>query len=92
MQYRSSGWSLYPRMSSGDVCMYEPVLHPDTIEVDDIVFCEVQPGNRYFAHKVLEIYRHGDKRYFTIGNQKAFQNGYCEDHNIHGRLIQVFRP
>jgi len=71
--------------------MFEPVLHPETIKLGDIVFCSVQPNNRFFAHKVLEIYWHGDKRYFTIGNQVGFQNWYCEDHHIYGRLIEVGR-
>ena len=92
VQYKSSGNSLYPHVHSNDVCMFEPVLYPETIKLNDIVFCEVQPGNRYFAHKVLDIYRDSGKRYFTIGNQQGFQNGHCEDHHIHGRLIEVFRP
>ena len=64
----------------------------DTIKLDDIVFCQVQPKNRFFAHKVLKIELHGGKRYFTIGNQKGFRNGWCEDHHIYGRLIEVVRP
>ena len=92
VQYRSSGNSLYPYVHSNDICMFEPVLHPETIKLGDIVFCSVQPNNRCFAHKVLEIYWHGDKRYFTIGNQVGFQNWYCEDHHIYGRLIEVVRP
>ena len=68
VQYRSSGWSLFPQVHSNDLCMFEPVLHPDTIEVGEIVFCEVQPGNRFYAHKVRKIYFHNSIRYFDIGN------------------------
>ena len=92
VQYKSSGNSLYPHVHSNDVCVFEPVLYPETIKQDDIVFCEVQPKNRFFAHKVLKFEWHGGKRYFTIGNQKGFRNGWCEDHHIYGRLIEVVRP
>ena len=50
--YRSSGWSLYPRVHSNDLCTYEPVKSADDVQLDDIVFCQVQPGNRFYAHVV----------------------------------------
>ena len=54
--FRSSGWSLYPRVCSGDSCTYQPVANADDeIQLDDIVFCEVQPGNRFYAHVVKKI-------------------------------------
>ena len=40
--YRSSGWSLYPYVSSGDGCTYMLVTSQNPIQVRDIVFCEVQ--------------------------------------------------
>ena len=40
---RSSGWSLCPRVRSNDQTTYAPVnLNADMVQVDDIVFCEVQ--------------------------------------------------
>ena len=52
--YRSSGWSLWPRINSGDQCTYHPVTHPSEVEEKDIIFCEVQPGNRFYAHTVKQ--------------------------------------
>ena len=37
--YRSSGWSLCPRVRSNDQTTYEPVTSADMVQVDDIVFC-----------------------------------------------------
>ena len=45
--YRSSGWSLYPRVWPNDQCTYEPVTSADEVQEDDIVFCQVQPGDRF---------------------------------------------
>ena len=50
--YRSSGGSLYPRVSSGDQCTSHPVTAPSDVEENDIVFCEVQPGDRLYGHLV----------------------------------------
>ncbi len=50
--YRSSGWSLCPRVRSNDQTTYEPVTSADMVQVDDIVFCQVQSSNRFFAHLV----------------------------------------
>ena len=50
--YRSSGWSLYPRVWANDQCTYDPVFSADEVYVNDIVFCQVQPGDRFFAHVV----------------------------------------
>ena len=64
VQYRSTGWSMYPLIHSEDTCVFEPVcgdpqLEQLPIEVSDCVFCEVQPRNHFYAHKVIEIiYRH----------------------------------
>ena len=50
--YRSSGVSLYPRVSSGDQCTFHPVTDPSDVAENDIVFCEVQPGDRFYNHLV----------------------------------------
>ena len=36
--YRSSGWSLYPRVWPNDLCTYEPVTSIYEVNKDDIVF------------------------------------------------------
>ena len=50
--YRSSGWSLYPRVRSNGPTTYEPVTSAYMVQVDDIVFCQVQSSNRFFADLV----------------------------------------
>ena len=50
--YRSSGWSLWPRVWSNDLCSYDPVTSANEVRFGDIVFCQVQPGDRFFAHVV----------------------------------------
>ena len=47
--YRSSGWSLCPRVKSNDQTTHAPVTSADMVQVDDIVFCEVQTSNRLTA-------------------------------------------
>ena len=60
---------------------------------DDIVFCEVQPGNRYFCHPIHRIERtywkktrQWDKVY-TIGNvDRTKVNGTCFFDGIYGKF------
>ena len=102
VQYRSTGNSLWPKVKSGDCCILEPVLYPDNLKVNDIVFCEVQWGNRFYAHMILAIQWHktaesasGEetwKRYFTIGNINGHVNGWCYDEHVYGRLVEVIIP
>ena len=88
--YRSSGWSLYPRVSSGDGCTYIPVTKQEQVQVNDIVFCEVQPRNRFFAHMVLEAQEVSkDKMRYIIGNVNGHRNGWCQIEHIYGRLVDV---
>ena len=100
VQYRSSGWSLWPTVHTDDCCLFEPVLDPGLLREGDIVFCQVQPGDRYFAHKILKIEwfkaaasatpaGHTMTRCFTIGNNRGHANGWCLDHHIYGRLVEV---
>ena len=89
--YRSSGWSLWPRMSCGDMATYLPVRSADEVNIDDIVFCEVQPGSRFYAHVVKEKWwqRNRMKWMFTISNIKGHENGHCCIEHIHGILVEV---
>ena len=95
--YRSSGWSLFPRVHSGDACTYEPVNSVDEVQEDDIVFCEVQPGDRYYAHLVKRKERSAQYELwgaqfaqwvFTISNMKGRENGWCYIEHIYGRLTE----
>ena len=88
--YRSSGWSLYPYVSSGDGCTYTLVTSQKQVQVNDIVFCEVQPGDRFYAHLVLEAQEGSSgKMRYIIGNASGHQNGWCHIEHIYGRLVKV---
>ena len=98
VQYRSGGSSLYPRVHSGDTCMFEPVTSPSDLELGHIVFCQVQPGGRYHANTILRIDGHtaesaqcGTKAAYTIGTQKGRGHGWYYREHIHGKLIEVSR-
>ena len=52
--YRQSGWSLYPKVHSNDLCCYIPVHFEEQILLDGVVFCLVQPHSMYYAHLVKE--------------------------------------
>ena len=87
--YRSSGWSLYPLVWSNDLCSYDPVTSADEVSEDDIVFCQVQPGDRFFAHLVSRKWFEDGEWYFTISNSKGWENGWCSIKHIYGRLIRA---
>ena len=89
MIYRSSGWSLYPRVHSNDMCFYDPVMYADEVNENDIVFCQVQPGDRFFAHVVSRKWFQNGEWYFTISNLKGRENGWCSMEHIYGRLIRA---
>ena len=87
--YRSSGWSLYPRVRSNDRCSYEPVTSAHEVHQDDIVFCQVQPGDRFYGHLVSRKWFEEDEWWFNISNAHGRENGWCSIKNIYGRLIRV---
>ena len=88
--YRSSGWSLFPRVWSNDQTTYEPVTSAEQVEVGDIVFCEVQPGNRFYAHLVKDKtwWRGEDQWCFTISNAEGRENGWCLIEHMYGKLVE----
>jgi hypothetical protein len=89
ISYRSSGWSLYPRVHSNDLCTFKPVRSTREVEEGDIVFCEVQPGNRFYSHSVLTKYVGQGEWQFEIGNKRGRSNGWCKMEQIYGKLTDV---
>jgi hypothetical protein len=87
--FRSSGNSLHPWVHSGDSCTYVPVNGPMDIRLHDVVFCEVQPGNRFYAHVVKKIVTKRGRLRFTIANLEGRENGWCEMEHIYGKLVHV---
>ena len=91
-QFRSSGNSLFPLVRSGDVSMWEPVSDHDILELGDVVFCQVQDGDRFYAHMIQKIeYWKDGSRYWLIGNmaEPLVINGWCAAKHIYGRLMEV---
>jgi hypothetical protein len=91
VRYRSSGNSLYPMVHSNDQTTYEPVgSEPDQVQVDDIVFCQVQPGDRFFANlvKAKWLSKLDGQWYFTIANYKGQEKGWCRIEHLYGRLVE----
>ncbi len=97
--FRSSGNSLWPRVHSNDLVTYTPVTKPEEVQVDDIVFCEVQPGDRFFAHVVKRkewwdwrecgnTPEQGGEWFFTISNIRGRCNGWCAMKHIYGRMTE----
>ena len=94
--FRQSGWSCYPKISSNDLCFYEPVHHdPANIDVDDIVFCEVEPGRHFYAHVVKYVSWQWYEKYsrhewcYTISNLQGRENGWCFIDQVYGKLFKV---
>ena len=99
--FRSTGWSLYPRVHSDDCTLFHPVLDPTNIRKNDVVFCEVNPGHKMFAHKVLRVHTDktwedpktgciSPKRWFEIGNWNGIYNGFAWEWQVYGRLVEVY--
>ena len=97
--FRSSGNSMYPRVHSNDQCTFEPVTNAEEVQQNDIVFCEVQPGDRFYAHivkrkdwwdwwKCGKTEEQGGEWFFTISNIKGRENGWCAMKHIYGRMTQ----
>ena len=89
--YRSSGWSLFPKVHSGDLCSYIPVRFEEQVVEDNVVFCQPQPKNYYYAHNVQRKewdYDHG-KYKFWIANMRGRINGWCFIEHIYGKLVEV---
>ena len=97
--YMSTGNSMWPLVQSNDACWFHPVQAvtatsgdrpfqkaESPLEVGDIVFCQVQPSNYYYAHIILEE-AEGPK--YLIGNILQRSNGWCRRENIFGILVDV---
>ena len=90
VQYCSSGNSLKPRVHSGDCTLWEPTTTASVFKKNDIVFCQVQPKDYFYAHKIVSITEHDDKLVYWIGREdETHINGWCYAEHIYGRLFEV---
>ena len=91
VQYRSTGNSLKPVVYSGDVTMWEPVTDHSTLVIGEIVWCVVQPTQRYYGHAIHAIGDWDGTTYWLIGNlnDPPHMNGWCYAEHIYGVLMEV---
>ena len=91
VQFRSSANSLTPMVCSGDVTVWAPIADHASLVVGDVVFCAVQPGDRFYAHMIHYIGDWHGTKYWNIGNMKnpPHINGWCAAEHIFGRLMEV---
>ena len=102
--YRSSGNSMWPLVQSDDACTFHPIqavsagdgehdITKDESEIDvgDIVFCQVQRSQQYYAHIVLRVERdyYANEVKYWIGNIQNRYNGWCYREHIFGILVKV---
>ena len=75
----------------GDVVVLAPMSSEADLKEGDIVFCEVQPGDRFYCHEIHRINYEGPagSAKYTIGNHKGMDNGWCLIEHIYGRVIEV---
>ena len=71
--------------------MWEPVTDHEKLVVGEIVWCQVQPTQRYYGHVIHEVGYWGDKKYWWIGNLDIppWYNGWCYKEHIYGVLFEV---
>ena len=102
--YQSTGHSMWPLVQENDACLFHPIqavtaedgvhtIQKDESEIDigDVVFCQVQTSNQYFAHFVLKKewdYSTEEPR-FWIGNVQGHKNGWARREHIFGILADV---
>ena len=95
---------MWPLVQSDDACNFYPIqavtakdcIHAVQKEASeickrDIVFCQVQPSQQYFAHIVLDVEqsRHHNEPKYWIGNIQGYCNGWCLREHIFGILVDV---
>ena len=61
------------------------------IGVGDIVFCQVQNSQQFYAHIVLSVEwdYHANETKYWIGNIEQKHNGWCFREHIFGILVEV---
>ena len=103
--YKSSGNSMWPLVQGDDACTFHPIQavtamdgefsvekEASEIHVGDIVFCQVQRSQQYYAHIVLSVEHdyHAKEAKFWIGNIEQRCNGWCfRREHIYGILVEV---
>ena len=88
-------WLSAPKVYSNDRCTYAPVTEACEVNFEDIVFCQPQPKNGYYAHGVVRKWWYdedpGDEPQwcFKIANMQGRPNGWCYMKHIYGKLTLI---
>ena len=98
VQMVSGGDSLAPLVEPYEPCVFAPASGKQ-IKKNDIVFCQVQPGDRWYCHLVWQVDEDRSsgfpKEKFHIGNNRTGLakrcNGYCFREHVYGILIKTAR-
>ena len=101
VQFRVCGLSMPPLVHKGDCCLFEPVVYVSRLRIGDIIFCQLDVGSRFLAHKIsgitipaasaptaeVEDFRTGET--YTISAQNGKCVGFCKSHTSYGRLVEL---
>ena len=99
VQFRVWGKGMQPRVHKGDCCIFEPVVCLATLQVGDIVFCQLEQEGKFCAHEISYVPKQSaasaqDDDFdgwlpFHISTQSGKRIGTCPGHNIYGGLVEV---
>ena len=99
VQFRVWGQGMYPRVHKGDCCIFEPVVCLATLQVGDIVFCQLEQEGKLCAHEISYVPKQSaasaqDDVFdgwltFHISTQYGKWIGTCLGNNIYGRLVEM---
>ena len=99
VKYEVTDDSLSPTVCSGDSCYFEPVgAILNTLEVDDIIFCQNKEDGEFQVQKIKEICWEypaasasaldgSSRRRYVFGNY--MRSGYAHDDQVYGRLVAI---
>ena len=92
---RSSGWSLYPRVWSNDLCIFGPVRLGYEVNEGDIVFCKALPQGQYDAYLVRAMEWDNPQQawayWISTLSSPPKATEYCYLTHICRKLIQVLK-
>ena len=91
---------MYPSVHKCDCCLFEPVGYVSKLRIGDIIFCQLDIGGGFYAHKISGITipaasapNAEDEDFrteeYTISAQNGRRVGSCKGHTIYGRLMEV---
>ena len=92
VSFRSSGWSMWPRIRANDLCTYVAVASAAEVDVGDVVFCQVPPEMRCWSHQVhetLHIACTGEFEFLIGRLDKTHMNGWTTIDKVYGKLVEI---